>query len=139
MKIQKLDRVSVAGRSLQEARNFYGDLFDTHFDEVEIDILPSPHVRVGVSPLGIELVEQGPSIKQESIKTIVLKTDSVRATEEEMIARGFSPVGRVDAGTLKEAIYEIRGLRLAFAEYDESKSGIHPVVNSLKTSVPKRS
>ncbi len=135
LKIQKLDRVSIAVKNLDEACSYYGNLLGTHFDKLEVDISPGAHVTVGVSPMGIELVEQNsPRTGQEGIRSIVLKTENIRDTAEEMKAKGFEPVGRVDAGDLKEVVYNVRGVRLAFAEYDEAKVGTHAIVNAVKVN-----
>ena len=127
MSFEKIDRVVIGVRKLNEARDFFWALFNIEFDEV-----PVPNelkLRAAYSSFGLELVEAtAPHTlidnfvrkRGEGVFAIVIKVtnmnDAVNALEE----KGMQRVGEVKCGGLREIAFHPKnsyGVQIVLAEY----------------------
>ena len=116
MPIGKLDRVAVAVRDIDKARDFFGDLFGITFDPVIDD--HGAGVRVVYSLAGIELIAPMPVDKPfahaltgfldehgEGINVVAFAVDDFDAALEHFAARGVRPTAFVTAEPGREALF----------------------------------
>lgn len=127
MKIEKLDRVAIYVKNLDDAVSFFSDLFETSFrvgQPTKQDI-SGDYVRAAIAPFGLELVERlKPPAEIAGLTSFHLKVPDIEAARKEMKGRGYDPIAEIREKKLKELIYIIRGIRIIFVEYQGNKYGL---------------
>ena len=132
MKIERLDRVAINVRSIEETQKFFSDLLGTKFEmspletlEKEEHVASSPDGTVfkgiAFSPIGLELIETSPPCKEEGLRSFHLKVSDIEEAKAEMKRKGVRLVAEFRHGGLKEAIFsreDLHGVRLVLVEYD---------------------
>jgi len=136
MKIEKIDRVAVAVKNLDQAEKFFADLLGTTFQRSPTsDIVKTltehgqrvlkeketKYVKVAISPTGLELVETSPPCDQEGIRSFHFKVSNLEEAKTQMKNKGIHLLTEIKHGGLKEAIFDpddLHGIRLVLVEYD---------------------
>lgn len=132
--IQRIDRIAIAVKDLDEARGFFSDLFGIDFDE------PRTHDALGMrgcySVCGLELIEPtreesliGRFIRNrgEGVWALVLKVRDMEEAVSAFTAKGLRVAGEVKVGQMREVAFhpkESFGVELVLAEYPEK----HPAM-----------
>jgi len=117
--IKKVENVVVNVDNLGQAVDFFGKLLGITFEPSNKYVLPDGmEVKVAISPLGIELLEQTkPRIANEGLRGFSVRVKDINEAKSHLKDMGISPIVEFEYPFLKEAIYHIRGIRLAFEEY----------------------
>lgn len=127
MKIEKLDRVVVYVKDFEDAKKFFGDLFETPFTEVgpvKQDISGTVN-RAAITPFGLELLERiSPPVELAGLVGFHLKVKDLAAARQELKGKGIEPVADITIKGLKELVYIIRGLRIILVEYEGDNFGL---------------
>lgn len=132
MKIERLDRVAINVRSIEETQKFFSDLLGTKFEMSPLETLEKEeHVAstsdgtvfkgIAFSPIGLELIETSPPCKEEGLRSFHLKVSDIEEAKAEMKRKGVRLVAEFKHGGLKEAIFsreDLHGVRLVLVEYD---------------------
>ena len=132
MKIERLDRVAINVRSIEETQKFFSDLLGTKFEMSPLETLEKEeHVvstsdgtvfkGIAFSPIGLELIETSPPCKEEGLRSFHLKVSDIEEAKAEMKRKGVRLVAEFRHGGLKEAIFsreDLHGVRLVLVEYD---------------------
>jgi catechol 2,3-dioxygenase-like lactoylglutathione lyase family enzyme len=139
MKLEKLERVVLAVKNLDDAENFFSDLFGIKFfrttdkiarGEIKITRKFTEHAvsslkdfqrRPTFSAEGIELLETIPPVEKEGIRSLCFKVSNLEEGKAEMKKKGFRLVEEVEIGGVKEAIYhpdDFHGIRIILNEFD---------------------
>lgn len=132
MKVEKLDRVAINVKNLDEARRLFSDLFSTKFTMSPLDTLEkTEHAernsgetkfsKIAFSPIGLELIETSPPCEEEGLRSFHLKVSNLEEAKAEMVKKGVRLVSEFRHGGLKEAIFnrgDLHGVRLVLVEYD---------------------
>ena len=127
MKIEKLDRVVIYVKDYQDAKKFFGDLFETSFLEAgaikqEISGVTN---RGAISPFGLELLERiSPPLELAGLVGFHLKVKDIEAARKELKDKGMEPLAEIKVKGLKELVYTIRGVRIIFVEYEGDHFGL---------------
>jgi len=119
MKILKIENVLLTAKNIDESVSFFSGLLGIEFERRGHHILPDGmEVNIAISSLGVELVEQlKPRLAQDGMRGISLRVADLKSAREEMKQKGFEPIVEFEIPNLKEAIYIIRGMRLALEEH----------------------
>ena len=134
MKVERLDRVAINVKNLDEAKKFFSDLLGTSFEMSPIETLEKKeHIAstsdglvfkgVAISPIGLELMETSPPCKEEGIRSFHLKVTDLEEAKADMKRKGVRLVAEFRHGGLKEAIFgrdDLHGIRLVLVEYEGS-------------------
>jgi hypothetical protein len=139
MKFEKLERVVIAVKNLDDAERLFSDLFGIQFfrttdkiakGEIKITRKFSEHA---ISPLknferrpafcaeGIELLETIPPVETEGIRSLCFKVSDLDEAMAEMEKKGFRLIEEVEIGSVKEAIYspdDFHGIRIILNEFE---------------------
>ena len=128
MKIERIDRVSIAVKDLEKAMQFFSDLLGTKFDEVrENDHLK---IRATYGDDGIELVQptdESSSVDKfiqsrgEGVLTVALKVPDLEEAQKSLQEKGLRLIGEIRRGGLKEAVFHRRdsyGVQITLCEYE---------------------
>jgi methylmalonyl-CoA/ethylmalonyl-CoA epimerase len=132
MVFDKIDRVAIAVRDLDEAVRFYSGLLGMEFDEplVSDDV----KVRAAFSFFGLELVEGTESNsfidniirkKGEGVFAIIIKVTDMEKALQIFAEKGIRRTGTIEVGGLREVLFNPKdsyGIQLILAEY----SSQHP-------------
>jgi predicted enzyme related to lactoylglutathione lyase len=127
MKVEKLDKVVVTVRNLEQAKKFFGELFETTFIEIgEVKQGISGVVaRPAITPFGLELLQRiAPPSKKFGITAFHLKVKDIEAVRSELAQKGYDPVAEIEIKRVKELVYEVEGVRIAFVEYQGDSFGL---------------
>ncbi len=137
MKIERIDRVVIAVKNLDESIKFFSDLLGIKFDPAgsSDELL----VRAAYSPSGIELMEASHSEspvgkfvekRGEGLYAVVFKVSNIEEATAELERKGIRKVGRLDLGALKEVIFhpkDTHGVMVILAEYED----VHPATAAV--------
>ena len=127
MKIEKLDRVVIYVKDFEDAKKFFGDLFETSFTEVgpvEQDLSGAVN-RAAITPFGLELLERvSPPIELAGLVGFHLKVKDLEQARKELKDKGLEPLAEIEIKGLKELVYIIRGLRIILVEYEGENFGL---------------
>lgn len=137
---EAIDRIVVAVKDLDKAKNLLSDLLDVEFDEPLID--EEYHMRAVYSLFGLELVEstkpgsvidQYLEAKGEGVFRVVIKVTDLDAAVKRLEDKGVHTVGALNVGELREVAFhpkDFHGIQIVLAEYETK----HPAtVAALKT------
>ncbi len=134
MKIEKIDHIAIRVKNLEEAKSFFGGLFETKFTPV----LETPEFDITsiIEPSGIELVAplapDGPTAKGiesrgEGLVIISLKVRGIDEAMEEMKSRGIRLVAQLDDGRVKAVLYhpaDLFGVMVELIEYEPAEHDV---------------
>jgi hypothetical protein len=134
MLFQGIDRVAVVVRDFGDAVDSLAALFGIEFDVVE-DQIEQVRVAHARSKFGLEVVSPmsadapiGAHLTQlldergEGVDVVVVRVDDLDAAVSSFQRLGVEPVGRMEHGSLKEAMYspsQLFGMGLVLNEYKE--------------------
>jgi predicted enzyme related to lactoylglutathione lyase len=127
MKVEKLDKVVITVRNLEQAKKFFGELFETTFIEIgEVKQGISGVVaRPAITPFGLELLQRiDPPSEAFGITAFHLKVKDIEAVRSELRQKGYEPVAEIKIKRLKELVYVVEGVRIAFVEYQGDRFGL---------------
>lgn len=126
---EKIDRVAIAVKDLEKAKEFFSDLLDIDFDVVgQSDALG---MRGAYSASGLELIESsrpdsiiGRFLEQrgEGMWALVLKVRNMDAMIRKFQERGLKVAGDVKIGAMREVAFHPKGsygVEIVLAEYPE--------------------
>ncbi len=135
MKIEKIDRVVVDVKNLDEAVALFSNLFGITFN-----IIPSSKSKstqrltdhadrsseeakhsIAISPIGLELIQTIPALEREGLRSFCFKVPNLEQAIAEMKEKGIRLLKEIWVGDLKEAIFspeDLHGVRLALSEYE---------------------
>lgn len=129
-----VDRVAIVVRDFQKAIDLYSALFGIHFDVLE-DHLEQILVEHARNKFGLEVVAPispngaiGAHLTRlleergEGVDVVAVRVDDLEAAVASFREHGIEPVGRMEHGSLREAIYDgsrLFGLGLVLNEYQE--------------------
>jgi predicted enzyme related to lactoylglutathione lyase len=138
---EKIERVAIAVKDLEKAKDFFSDLLDINFDIVgEMDQLG---MRGGYSAFGLELIEAstpgsmiGKFIDQrgEGVWAIVIKVKNMDAAVAKCLEKGMKIAGDIRYGAMREVAFHPKGsfgVEIVLAEYQEK----HPATVAAETKV----
>lgn len=127
MRVEKIDRVVLAVKSIKQAAEFFHDILGIEFDEcVEAKDLG---IKVSYSSIGLQLNEAtSPTSdvrkfierKGEGFYCLVIKVTDIEAARNELKNKGLREVYHFKIGGLKEAIFHPKdayGVMLVLTEY----------------------
>ena len=127
MRIEKIDRVVFAVKSVDEVAEFLEDILDIKFDDpVEAKDL---NIRVRYSSIGIQLneptspesdVQKFLDRRGEGFYCMAFKVSNIEEAKEELIGKGVRHIRDLQVGNLKESVFDPRdthGVLLVLAEY----------------------
>jgi catechol 2,3-dioxygenase-like lactoylglutathione lyase family enzyme len=142
--IQRIDRIAIAVKDLDRARDFFSDLFAVDFDE------PRTHDALGMrgcySACGLELIEPkreesliGRFIQKrgEGLWALVLKVKDMEEAVRAFTAKGLRVAGEVRVGQMREVAFhpkESFGVEIVLAEYPEK----HPATVAVMSGMGER-
>ena len=141
MKIERIDRVVIAVKNLDESMKFFSDLLGIKFDPTGSS--DEQLVRAAYSPSGIELMEAtqpdspvGKFVEKrgEGLYAVVFKVPNIEEASAELEKKGIRNVGKLDLGALKEAMYhpkDTRNVMVILAEYED----VHPATAAVAISL----
>jgi catechol 2,3-dioxygenase-like lactoylglutathione lyase family enzyme len=139
MKLEKLERVVIAVKNLDDAERLFHDLFGIKFFRTAEKIargeikrkrrvteygdraLSSFQRKPAFSSEGIELLETMPPAEKEGMSSCAFKVANLEEAKAAMKKKGIRLVEELEFGGVKEAIYtpeDLHGLRLVLIEYD---------------------
>ncbi len=132
MKVQKLERVALTVKNLEEAVKLFSNLFDTTFERCPDTVVRkiTEHadpafeglkLKIAMSPIGWELLETDPPPEKEGVRAFHFKVSNLERAKAEMKAKGIRLLAEVTYGNLKEAVFspdDLHGARLCLAEFD---------------------
>jgi len=130
MNFEKIERIAIGVRNLDEAKKRFEDLLGITFDEpLQDDVLK---MKAVYSTSGLELVagtEPGTIIDKfvetrgEGIFCIVLKVKDIEETAKVLETKGLRRVGSLKFGGLKELAFhprEAHGVQIVLSAYEEN-------------------
>jgi methylmalonyl-CoA epimerase len=139
--IQRIDRIAIAVKDLDRARDFFSDLFAVDFDE------PRTHDALGMrgcySACGLELIEPtreesliGRFIQKrgEGLWALVLKVKDMEEAVRAFTAKGLRVAGEVRVGQMREVAFhpkESFGVEIVLAEYPEKHAATVAVMSGM--------
>ncbi len=124
-----LDRVIIAVKDLEEAKNFFEDLLDVEFDVVGSN--DELKIRGAYSASKLELIEpygedsflsQYLEIKGEGIMGFVYRVNDIEAAAKKLEAKGLQRTMDIQAGNMREIGFHSKGaygIQIVLAEYPE--------------------
>ena len=136
MKVEKLDRVAVAVKDLDDVQKLFAELFETTFERNPVETISkitkdygergskereTRYAKVVISPMGLELVEMDPPCEREGVLSSHLKVSNLEQAKAEMERKGIRLLTEIRHGSLKEAIFnpaDLHGVRLVLVEYE---------------------
>lgn len=127
MEIEKLDRVVIYVRDYEDAKEFFGDLFQTTFIETgPVEQAISGVVnRAAIAPFGLELLDRiSPPIELGGLVGFHLKVKHLEEARRELKDKGIEPLADIKIKGLKELVYVIRGIRIILVEYEGENYGL---------------
>lgn len=129
MIFEKIERIAIGVRDLEEAKNRFEDLLGVSFDEpLQDDVLK---MRAVYSPSGLELVagtEPGTVIDRfvetrgEGIFCIVFKVNDIEEAAKVLERKGLKRVGYLKFGGLQELAFHPKGahgVQIVLSAYKE--------------------
>jgi len=131
-KTERIDRVAVAVRNLEEAMAFFHEMLGIKFDDVREN--EANKWRACYSDIGLELVQPTSSDspvsrfiekKGEGILAIALKVSNIDAAKRFCQEKGLRAVNTVRRGRLKEVVFhpkDFHGVQVTLCEYQ----ALHP-------------
>lgn len=140
MEIERLERVAVAVKNIDEAIALFSKVFGFTFVKtvelcaeagVERKKTITEHgdyaseeawnrAKVAISPIGLEVIESDPPVEKEGVRSFHFKVSNLEQAKAEMKEKGIRLVAQLDIGLLKEAIYsaeDLCGCRIVLTEY----------------------
>jgi predicted enzyme related to lactoylglutathione lyase len=127
VKIEKVDKVVITVKDLEQAKRFFGELFETTFMEigdVKQDI-SGVVARPAITPFGLELLQRiSPPSETYGITAFHLKVKNLDAVRDELKQKGYEPVAGANKRRHEELVYIIQGVRIAFVEYQGDRFGL---------------
>lgn len=141
MKIERIDRVVIAIKNLDESMKFFSELLGIKFDPTGSS--DEQLVRAAYSPSGIELMEAtqpdspvGKFVgkRGEGLYAVVFKVPNIKEASAELEKKGIRNVGKLDLGALKEAMFhpkDAHGVMVILAEYED----VHPATAAVAVSL----
>jgi methylmalonyl-CoA/ethylmalonyl-CoA epimerase len=124
---EAIDRIVVAVKDLDKAKEFFSDLLEIDFDEPLID--EEFDMRAVYSLLGLELVDStapGSVIdkyvqaKGEGVFRVVIKVSNMDEAVKRFEDKGVRAVGELTIGGLREVAFhpkDLYGIQIVLAEY----------------------
>ncbi len=124
---EAIDRIVVAVKDLDKAKEFFSDLLEIDFDETLID--EEFDMRAVYSLLGLELVDStapGSVIdkyvqaKGEGVFRVVIKVSNMDEAVKRFEDKGVRAVGELTIGGLREVAFhpkDLYGIQIVLAEY----------------------
>ena len=124
---QAIDRIVVAVKDLDKAKDLFSALMDIEFDEPLVD--KQYNMRAVYSFFGLELVEStapGSAIDQyvqargEGVFRIVIKVTNMDDAVKKFEKKGVRAVGELTIGGLREVVFHPKdtyGMQIVLAEY----------------------
>lgn len=133
MKVEKLERVALTVKNLDEAIRLFSDLLGTTFErnpaatfvknvtEHADRAFEETRLRVAISPIGLELIETIPPTEKEGVRSFHFKVSDLDQAKAEMKEKGIRLLAEIAYGGLKEAIFspsDLHGGRLCLTEFE---------------------
>ncbi|MBT4641189.1 MAG: hypothetical protein HOC09_20395 [Deltaproteobacteria bacterium] len=124
---EAIDRVVVAVKDLDKARDLLSNLMDFEFDEPLVD--EEYHMRAVYSYFGLELVEstapdsvidQYIKAKGEGVFRVVIKVKNMDEAIKKFEEKGVRMVGEMSVGGMREVVFhpkDAHGIQFVLAEY----------------------
>lgn len=128
MRVEKIDRVAIAVRSLERAIELFSKVLGVRFDEVR----ENDHLKYKAiySDVGLELIQPTDDSspvyrfilkRGEGLYLLILKVSNIEEAKTEMQQKGIRLVGEIRRGELKEAIFhpkDSHGVQIVLCEYN---------------------
>ncbi len=126
---EKIDRIAIAVKDLDKAKDFFSDLLDIDFDIVAEN--EGLGMRGAYSALGLELIEpSGPDSmiekfirkRGEGLWALVIKVRDMDAAVKRFKEKGLRVAGEIRMGTMREVAFHPKdsyGVEIVLAEYPE--------------------
>jgi len=127
MKIERLDRVVVYTKDFEDAKKYFGELFETSFIELEpaTQEISGAVNKAAIAPFGFELLDRiSPPLELAGLVRFHLKVKDLDAVRKELKDKGMEPVAKITLRRQRELVYIIRGLRIIFVEYEGDNFGL---------------
>ena len=127
MKIERLDRVVVYTKDFEDAKKYFGELFETSFIELEpaTQEISGAVNKAAIAPFGFELLDRiSPPLELAGLVGFHLKVKDLDAVRKELKDKGMEPVAKITLRRQRELVYIIRGLRIIFVEYEGDNFGL---------------
>jgi len=130
MRLEKIDRVVVAVKSVEAAAKFFNELLGIKFDQTLVG--EEQQVKAKASAIGLELVEStsldGPvarfiDSRGEGVYAVIFKVPDIEDAISEMKSKGIRLVGTMQECGLKEAIFhpkDSHGVMIMLCEYEST-------------------
>jgi len=143
MKVEKLERVAISVKNLDEAIKLFSGVLNISFNIIPYDTgikrtgtvtadseLGSKErekrpAKLAISPLGLALVETDPPPEKEGLRSLLLKVANLEQAKVEMETKGITKLAEATLGGQREAIYspdDCHGVRIALIDYDTPDS-----------------
>lgn len=115
MGAEQIDQITLHVKDLKEGVALFTDLLGAKFGEpVELNIA-GRKAQLAFSNIGLGVAQlEEPT---EGLRAIGFKVNNLDELKAKLEARGMKPVFEGGSGSMKEAQYDIYGLRFNFAEY----------------------
>ena len=136
MKVERIDRVILNVRNLEESVRFWSDVFGLVFPAYapkgKVQHLLSEHAgpverspsRPAVSPFGIELLQKVPPVEPEGIRSLALEVADIDAAKAELKAKKVRLLQEIVIDGFREAFFhpdDLHGVRLALVSYSSQR------------------
>ena len=133
MKVEKLDRVAINVKNLDEAVQFFSDLLGITFYRVPVEELKRTVTehgdrafeelvhKVAISPMGLHLREESLPVTKEGVFSFHLKVSNLDEAKAEMKAKGIRLLMELEQGGQRGAVYspeDLHGIKLVLVEYE---------------------
>ena len=124
---EAIDRIVVAVKDLDKAKDLLSDLMDIDFDEPLVD--EEYNMRAVYSYFGLELVEstapdsvidQYVKSKGEGVFRVVIKVTNMDEAVKKFEEKGVRAVGELNIGGIREVAFhpkDAHGIQIVLAEY----------------------
>lgn len=139
MKVERIERVTLAVKNLDEAERFFSDLLGIKFHRTTEKVQrgeiarkrrltehtsPSRRElqrRPAYSREGLELIEGTPPFEKEGMVSCCIKVSNLEEAKAEMKEKGIRLLEEIELGNLKEAIFsadDLHGIGLVLTEFE---------------------
>ena len=133
MKVEKVDRVAINVKNLDEAVKLFSDLFGITFYRVPQEKLkrtvtehgdrPFEELvhKVAISPIGLHIREESSPVTKEGVFSFHLKVSNLDEAKAEMKAKGIRLLMELTQGGQRGAVYssdDLYGVRIVLVEYE---------------------
>jgi predicted enzyme related to lactoylglutathione lyase len=127
MKILGLERVALEVNNMEQAIEFYSDLFQTSFIEKEFP--QNKSTQLAFSELGVELIRES-TTTEEKLRSFHLRVDRIEDVKQVVEQKGGKILAPVfEVGIMKHTVAQLGAIRIVFVEY-EGRDSIGSLIDS---------